>query len=186
MKTSPGVDAEAEPVEFVTVTWTSPSSVVDGEVTVIVVGESTVTLAADTVREPNFTTEPTVNRSPVIMTVVPPVVGPLVAESDCTSAGRASKVKVEPGVSGEVPAPLVTVTPAGPVDWAESSPPAAVGGVTAMMVVGDTMSTDAAGTPSNATDDVEVKPVPVIVTWVPPPNEPALGEIESTAGMTSV
>ena len=66
---------------------------------------------------------------------------------------------------GEVPFPLETVTSTEPV------PP----GLVASSWVAETTVTALAGVPPNDTVESAVKPVPVIVTEVPPPAGPKSG-----------
>jgi hypothetical protein len=70
------------PPEVVTTTLTVPGVIVAGDTAVIDVGEFTTTPVADS--DPNFTVAPVMNPVPEIVTVVPPVVGPVVGESAVT------------------------------------------------------------------------------------------------------
>ena len=60
--------------------------------------------------------------------------------------------------------------------------PSGRAGVTALRVVDETKVTLEAGTPPKDTVDAAVKPVPEIVTVVPPATGLKLGEIEATVG----
>ena len=75
MKRSPSAGGEV-PSGVVTCTSTTPAPA--GETAVIVVGDSTVKLAA--LVPPNFTAVASLRFEPVIVTVVPPVEGPVVGE----------------------------------------------------------------------------------------------------------
>ena len=70
------------PPEVVTTTLTVPGVTVAGDTAVIDVGEFTTTPVADS--DPNFTVAPVMNPVPVIVTDVPPDVGPVAGDSDVT------------------------------------------------------------------------------------------------------
>jgi hypothetical protein len=70
------------PAVFVTVTSTAPGVTVEGDVAVIEVAEFTVTPVAAVA--PNATVEPVTKLVPVIVTDVPPAVGPDVGVIDAT------------------------------------------------------------------------------------------------------
>ena len=74
-----------------------------------------------------------------------------------------------------VPVPLAVVTSMATV-------PAACGGATAVMLVGELTVKDVALTPPNVTAVAPVKPVPVMVTEVPPESGPLAGATEVTVG----
>ena len=63
-----------------------------------------------------------------------------------------------------------------------STAPAPCAPVTAVIDVEETTTTEVAGEPPRATVAPAAKPVPVIVTGVPPAVEPEAGEIEATVG----
>jgi hypothetical protein len=100
---------------------------------------------------------------PVIVTVVPPAVGPdanPVADNTDVIVGAATNVK-----------PLVIRPPPVVVEVTTSTAPAAIAGVTTVSEVELRTEIDVPGVPGvgpNNTDDVPVRPVPVIVTVVPP------------------
>jgi hypothetical protein len=90
----------------VTLTSTVPAAWA-GEVVVILVLETTVKEAAAVV--PKFTDVAPVKLVPVMVTGVPPAIGPDVGETALT-VGRATNVKWSLGLVGEVPLGLMTVT----------------------------------------------------------------------------
>jgi len=74
-----------------------------------------------------------------------------------------------------VPLGVVTVTCTVPVP----------SGVVAVIWVSETTVNDGAGVAPKRTAVAPVKPVPVIVTVVPPPEDPEAGETERTAGVAA-
>ena len=74
-----------------------------------------------------------------------------------------------------VPVPLLLVT-------AMATAPAACGGATAVMLVGELTVNDVAATPPNVTAVAPVNAVPVMVTEVPPESGPVAGATDVTAG----
>jgi hypothetical protein len=144
-----------------------------GEVAVIDVLELTVTLLAAW-PAPNATVVPETNPVPVIVTDVPPAVGPALGLTART-AGVGSNANWSAVLVAEVPPGVVTVrstvlVPAGAV---------AVSDVAELTVV------VVAETSPKSTVAPETKPVPVIVTEVPPVVGPALGLTAVTAGTGS-
>jgi hypothetical protein len=81
--------------------------------------------------------------------------------------------KLSAGVIGEVPAGVVTRT---------GMTPRLAAGATAVMEVDEVMVPDVAGCRPKLTVESGEKPVPVIVTTVPPPELPVPGETAVTAG----
>jgi hypothetical protein len=153
---------------FVTVTVTAPA-VPAGVVAVMVVLATTTTLVAPAV--PNVTVAPTTKFVPVMVTVVPPAVGPLFGETLVTVG---TPIYVHP--FGRLPLCPLTVT----VTVTEPAFPA---GVVAVMVVLVTTTTLVAGVPPNVTVAPAAKFVPVIVTADPPPVGPPLsGDTLTTVG----
>ena len=75
---------------------------------------------------------------------------------------------VKPFVAVAEPSKVVTTT---------FTAPARPGGVMQVISVSETTITDVAGVPPKVTEVVPVKPVPVIVTEVPPSLFPEFGEI---------
>src|SRR5271154_6924338 len=92
------------PPTVVTVTLTVP--VPDGLVAVMDDGESATTVAA---LDPNMTALAPVSSVPVIVTEVPPPVGPLEGLTEVT-VGTATYVKSSAGLAKLVPPAVVTVT----------------------------------------------------------------------------
>jgi hypothetical protein len=99
---------------------------------------------------------------PLIVTVTPPDVVPLVGES-VVAVGSDEKVK------------LVVIVPPG-VTTAMVTLPGARGGVTAVIWVAELTTKEVALTPPNVTAVVPMKLVPVIITDVPPAVVPETGE----------
>lgn len=85
-------------------------------------------------------------------------------------------VYVNPFVSVPLPSPVVTTT---------SFAPAVLAGVTQVIDVDPTATTDVAAAPPNVTPVTPVKFAPVITTEVPPDVEPDDGETELTSGATA-
>ncbi len=67
-----------------------------------------------------------------------------------------------------------------------STTPAGCAGAIAVMVVSLITTTVGDGTPSNVTPVAPVKPVPVMVTSVPPDSEPSSGTSVVTIGASSL
>ena len=107
---------------------------------------------------------------PVIVTEVPPVVGPAFGLVDVT-AGAAMYVNNEFELLN--PPAVVTTTLAVPARPRE---------VTAVIVESLTTTTLVAGDPPNITPVAPVKPVPIMVTGVPPPAGPEGVVMASTVG----
>jgi hypothetical protein len=132
---------------------------------------TTTTLAA--AAEPNITVAPEAKFVPVIVTAVPPVVGPLFGLTPVT-------VGVPIYVNPFARLPLcpfnVTVT---------VTAPAAPAGVVAVIEVPLTTVTFVAAAEPNVTVAPEAKFVPVIVTDVPPAVGPLLGLTLVTVGFTT-
>ena len=154
------------PIPFVTVTSTVPDPA--GLVAVMEVAEFTVTEAAGVA--PNETVESPVKPVPVMVTEVPPAAGPKSGLMAVTVG--ASKAKRSAGLVAEVPLPLVTVTSTEPVPAGE----------TAVMEVAEFTVTEAAGVAPNETVESPMKPVPVMVTEVPPAAGPKSGLMAVTVG----
>jgi hypothetical protein len=132
----------------------------------------TVTLVADVV--PNVTVAPEMKFAPVIVTPVPPEVGPLFGNTFVTvGAEPATYVKALARLPPDPPA-LVTVTVTAPIAFA---------GVVAVIVVLFATETLVAAVLPNVTAAPEMKFVPEIVTAVPPAAEPLFGETPVTVGV---
>ena len=102
---------------------------------------------------------------------MPPVVTPAVGLTDVTTG--VPKVKRSATDIAEVPTALVTVI---------STVPAACAGDTAVICVPELMTKLAAAVPPKLTAVAPPKPVPVMITEVPPPVLPAPGLTEVTTG----
>ncbi len=133
-----------------------------GEVTVIEVVELTTTPVPATV--PNFTPVTPLKPVPVMVTLVPPAVDPEVTLRPVTvGAGGAVKVNWSAGLVALVPPAALTVTSTVPADSA--------GEVTVIEVV-ELTTTPVPATVPNFTPVTPLKPVPVMVTLVPPAVDP--------------
>src|SRR5579862_8717355 len=155
-----------------TVTSTVPVPV--GDVAVIEVGEviaATVALAV-----PNVTVSPVLNPVPVIVTLVPPAVGPVGGDTDVTVGRGVVYVYESDGPVALVPPAPVTVT---------LTVPAPAGDVTVIEVVEPTTTSVPWAAP-NVTVSPVLKPVPVIVTFVPPTVGPVGGDTDVTVGAETV
>jgi hypothetical protein len=157
------------PLGFVTVTSTAPA-VWGGDVAVIWVSESTLKPAAGVV--PKVTAVAPVKSVPVMTTDVPPAVGPEFGETELT-VGSAMNVNWSAGEIAEVPPTVVTVT---------STVPAELAGEVAVTSVSESTVKPAAGVVPKVTAAASLKPVPEIVTEVPPAVGPEVGAIELTVG----
>jgi hypothetical protein len=156
------------PLELVTVTSTVPAEWA-GEVVVISVSETTVNEAAAVV--PKWTDVAPVKVVQVIVTGVPPAVGPDVGEIALT-VGSAANLKWSAGEVAEVPPAVVTVTSTVAAAWA---------GEVVVILELETAVKETAVVPK-CTAVAPVKWVPVIVTRVPPAIGPEVGETAWTAG----
>jgi hypothetical protein len=107
---------------------------------------------------------------PVIVTEVPPAVGPVFGTTELT-VGAPAYVNWSAPLVGLVPPGVVTVTSTTPL-------PA---GLVAAMCVGSVTLKEAA-VPPNVTAVAPVKLVPVIVTGVPPEVDPVPGDTEDMVG----
>src|SRR5262249_31424029 len=140
-----------------TTTSTVPAAPAGGAVAVIDVDELTVKLAAT---PPNRTAPAPVKFVPVMVTLVPPMVLPLLVPSDDTTGAEAA-VKLKRAGALSAPGTLTTT----------STVPAALGGVVTSTLVEDS-TTKATDCPPNVTEVVPSRPVPVMVTLSPPALEP--------------
>jgi hypothetical protein len=156
------------PIE-VTVTSTVAAACA-GDVALIDVSEFTVNDAAAV--PPKLTADAPVNPVPVIVTEVPPAAGPLFGETLVT-AGAATKVNWSPALVALVPPIDATVT---------STVPAACAGDDAVIDVSLLTVKVVADEPPKLTAEAPAKPVPVIVTLVPPAVEPVFGLTLVTVG----
>jgi hypothetical protein len=142
-------------------------------------GDTAVSVVVDTIEklvaavEPKATLVVPPNPTPVMVTVVFPVVVPEVGEMDVTTGGFLTNVKMSPVTDFEVPADVVTKM---------SHVPAASAGETAVSVVVDMMVNLVAATEPNKTLVVWPNPEPVMVTVVFPAVVPDVGEMDVTTG----
>lgn len=150
------------PVPFAVVTVIFPVFAPLGTTVVIRVAESTVKPAFV---PPNFTVIAPVKSDPVKTTVVP--TGPVVGEKELIVGAPTVTVKSVALVA--VPLAVVTVI----------FPVVAPAGTVAVILVAE-VTVNVAETPLNLTDEAPVKPVPVMVTFVP--TDPLLGENEVIVG----
>jgi len=134
----------------------------------------TVTFVADV--PPKVTVAPETKLVPEMVTEVPPATGPeLGVTLDTVGAGPGGGVEyVKPFERVPLwPSVFVTTTLTAPAAWA---------GVTEVIVVLFVTETFVAATPPKETVAPDTKPVPVIVTDVPPFVVPLFGEIADTVG----
>src|SRR5438874_5872539 len=150
--------------------------IVPGEVTVIDVELTTVTLVAAVA--PNATVAPVMKLVPVIVTDVPPPEGPLFGLTELTDGVTAVYVKSSATVFVDVPPDVVTIT--------STVPGERVAGDTAVIDVAELTVTVAEAVAPKATVAPLMKFVPVIATDVPPPVGPDVGLIEVTCGWTAL
>jgi hypothetical protein len=114
---------------------------------------------------PKLTVEPATNPVPVIVTVVPPSVGPVIGLRDETDGGETYVNLSERDVALVTPS-MVTVT---------STVPTSPAGAMQVIVVPETTATAVAGFAPKLTVAPEKNPVPVTVTDVPPRVDPVDG-----------
>src|SRR5271166_1057540 len=160
------------PPGVVTVTSTVPADAA-GELAVISVDETTETELAGTV--PNRTVDPVTKPVPVMVTEVSPATGPALGLTPATT-GTLYEVNWSALEGAEVPPGVVTVT---------STVPADAAGELAVISVDETTETELAGMAPNWTVAPATKPVPVMVTEVPPATGPAFGLTAVTIGAPS-
>ena len=136
---------------------------------------SAFTTTFDAATPSNDTDGAAPNPLPAIVTDVPPATGPEDGDTDDTTGAAGTAVtKVNPSAS--------VVDPPGP-DTTTSTAPAACAGVEAVSCVPSAFSTTSdAATPSNDTDGAAPKPLPAIVTAVPPATGPDDGDTDDTIG----
>ena len=121
---------------------------------------------------PNLTAVAPVKPVPVIVTGIPPASGPD-AGARPETVGPAVYVNRSADDVADVPPAVVTVT---------STVPAEPGGEVVVIVLALTTVNGVAGVTPKVTAVAPVKPVPVIVTEVPPASGPAAGEMPLTVG----
>ena len=120
---------------------------------------------------PNFIAVTPVKPVPVMVTLVPPPRGPTAGEMAVTVGFP--KVNWSAAEVGDVPFAVVTVM---------STVPAGPAGLVAVIEVALFIVYEAAAVALKVTAVAPVKPVPVMVTLVPPPVAPAAGETAVTVG----
>ena len=162
------------PPPVVAVTSTLPE-LPAGDVANTVESSCTDTFVAGT--PPKSTIVVPVKPVPEIVTAVPPAVGPELGLTPLTvgigGGGGALYVNVSAALVALVPPPVVAVT---------STLPELPAGDVANTVESSCTDTFVAGTPPKSTIVVPVKPVPEIVTAVPPAVGPELGLTPLTVG----
>src|SRR5439155_2405762 len=119
---------------------------------------------------PKLTVLAAVNAVPVIVTDVPPPVGPEVGLR-LSTVGTALKVYWSPAFADETPPLVVTIT---------STVPGDSSGDSAVIEVDEFTTTPVAAPAPNATEAPVMKPVPVIVTDVLPAVGPEFGTTDVT------
>jgi hypothetical protein len=144
-----------------------------GVVVVIWVAETTVNDVGAV--DPNRTAVAPPKPVPVIVTGVPPASGPAPGLTPVT-VGTGSYENLSKAPVVEVPPGFVTVT---------STLPADLAGVVTVIEVDETTVNDVAAVEPKWTAMASVKPVPVIVTGVPPASGPAPGLTPVTVGTGS-
>src|SRR5690348_13635324 len=162
-----GAPVALVPPAVVTVTSTVP--VPAGLVALSTVEDTNVTGLAAV--PPNLTVAAAVKPVPVMVTTVPPAAGPDAGDTPVTVGPELQDYLARAEVA-LVPPAVVTVTSTWPV-------PA---GLVALSTVEDTNVTGVAAVPPNLTVAAAVKPVPVMVTTVPPAAGPDAGDTPVTVG----
>ena len=159
------------PPGVVTVMSTVPAAS-DGEVAVHEVVDEHETAVPAVVA--NLTVvEPTTKPVPVMVTTVPPTNGPAPGEIPLMN-GPLTKVNLSAAETAEVPPAVAAVT--------STVPASSDGEVAAHKVVDEQLTLVPAVPPKLAEVPLTTKPVPVMVTTVPPPRGPAMGEIPVMTG----
>jgi hypothetical protein len=148
---------------FVGVVVLSGVAALWGSVTaVMLVGLVTVKLAAVVV--PNLTAVAPKRSVPVMVTDVPPLALPVGGVNDVMAGADATKVNPPGAVA--VPPPVVRLTLTGPATWASVTADTWVGLVTVKL---------AAAVAPKSTAVAPMKPLPLMVTALPPLVEPEWG-----------
>ena len=159
------------PSGLVTTTFTGPAVIV-GVTAVILVAETTTTEVPGL--PPNVTVAPDLKFVPVIVTDVPPAAGPELGLMEVIVGGGATTAAVNPPVEVAVwPSGLITTIFTGP---------AVIVGVTTVMLVAETTTTEVPGLPPKVTVAPDLKFIPVMVTDVPPAAGPDVGLMEVIVG----
>jgi hypothetical protein len=159
------------PFGVVTVTSTTPADPA-GDIPIIMPEETTLNVATGVL--PKFTAVAPVKFVPLIVTNVPPATGPLVGEIPVTVGVKGPTYVYSSATEiADVPLGVVTVISTTPATWA---------GATAVIELLETTLNDVAGELPKLTAVAPVKPVPFIVTFVPPIIGPLVGERPVTVG----
>jgi len=159
------------PAEVLTVMSTVPATS-DGEVAVQELVDVQVT-AVPAVRPNLAVVEPTTKPVPVIVTTVPPTSGPATGRMAVTTGPP--KLNLSAAEVADVPPEVVTVR--------STVPATSDGEVAVHEVVEPQVTLVPAVDPNMALVPPTTKPVPVIVTTVPPTSAPAPGEMAAATGM---
>jgi hypothetical protein len=159
------------PPGVVTVMSTVPASFA-GEVAVHEVVDEQLTLVP-AVPPKLAVVPPTTKPVPVMVTPVPPTSGPALGDIPLTN-GLVTKVNLSAPEVAEVPPAVATVT--------STVPASSDGEVAVHEVVDEQLTLVPAVLPKLAVVAPTTKPVPVMVTAVPPPSGPVLGEIPVMTG----
>ncbi len=149
---------------------TVPAKNFVGEMTVMEVADLTMNDVALVV--PNFTAETLIRLVPVMVTLVPPALGPTLGLTPVTVAASWYR-NWSLGEVPEVPPALATITSTVPADPA---------GDVAVIVLAELTVNEVAGAEPNVTPETPVKPEPVMVTRVPPASGPTIGRTAVTVG----
>lgn len=111
---------------------------------------------------------------PVIVTVVPPAIGP--------AAGEIFEIV---GAATYVYAPELVTAPPAPVTITLTIPDAPLAGVTTVIDVALVLTIDVPAVPPKVTEDVPVRLVPAMVIVVPPATGPNSGDTEAIVGAST-
>ena len=160
---------DAVPPSVVTTTFTIPIAWA-GVIAVIVVSLTTEKLIAFV--PPKVNAVVPVKPVPLIVTAWPPAVGPEFGEM-LVNVGVVVKVYMSADEVADVPLGVVTVISMVPATWA---------GAVAVICVALLTVNEVAAVPPKDTAVAPVKPVPVIITGVPPVIDPEVGETLVTTG----
>ena len=118
---------------------------------------------------PNITSVAVVKPVPVRVTLLPPAMGPKLGDK-LISIGAATYWNAAPLLVPEVVSSVTAITPAD------------LGGVVAVTMLSEMTVKAVAAVPPKNTSRVLIKPVPVMVTTVPPPIGPEIGAMEVMTG----
>ena len=161
----------AKPPAVVKITSTAPA--VLGGVTTVIEVELALTIEMPAV-PPKVTPVVALRLEPVIVTVVPPAIGP--------DAGETLDIN---GAATYVNAPELVTLPPEPVTITLTTPDEPLAGVTTVIDVALELKIEVPAVPPNVTEVVPVKLVPEIVTVVPPATGPNTGDNEVIVGAST-